>query len=184
LPRADHDDQCASRAEDPRTISLTDHWRKVAGAAALLSAAALVASCTTAGTPVAQRGPAPAPPAAAPAPTTAAPSAAPDSDEDQVRDALLAFMEAYNTQNWDAYKELMCAAMRQQFTGPVMDMLKKTRADQGLTTGTLKSVTVDGDKATATVDAQNELLGSKTLTLPLIREDGWKICVPPDGLPG
>ncbi|MFZ0833417.1 MAG: hypothetical protein WAM92_10075 [Mycobacterium sp.] len=35
---------------------------------------------------------------------------------------------------------------------------------------------VDGDNATATLDAQNELLGRQTVDLPLVREDGWKIC--------
>lgn len=90
----------------------------------------------------------------------------------------MAFQQAYNTQNWDAYLELMCPSWRAQYTGPVMEMTKKTRIDQGLTTMTVNSVQILGDEATATVDAQNELLGRKTLDLKLVREDGWRVCMP------
>ena len=90
----------------------------------------------------------------------------------------MAFQQAYNTQNWDAYLELMCPSWRAQYTGPVMDMTKKTRIDQGLTTMTVNSVQIVGDEATATVDAQNEMLGRKTLDLKLVREDGWRMCMP------
>jgi hypothetical protein len=103
---------------------------------------------------------------------------APVSDEDQVREAVLAFQDAYNTQNWDAYLELMCPSWRAMYTGPVMDSLKKTRVDQGLTTITVNSVRIVGDDATATVDAQNELLGRKTLDFKLVRDDGWRMCMP------
>ncbi|BBY94789.1 hypothetical protein MGALJ_44580 [Mycobacterium gallinarum] len=105
--------------------------------------------------------------------TTTAPS-----DDDQVRETVMAFQQAYNTQNWDAYLELMCPSWRAQYTGPVMDMTKKTRIDQGLTTMTVNSVQILGDEATANVDAQNELLGRKTLDLKLVREDGWRVCMP------
>ena len=49
----------------------------------------------------------------------------------------MAFQDAYNTQNWDAYLELMCPSWRAQYTGPIMDATKRTRADQGLTTITV-----------------------------------------------
>ncbi|ORW20541.1 hypothetical protein AWC19_14965 [Mycobacterium palustre] len=126
----------------------------------------------TGGTPITAH---PTTPAAA---TAAAPSNAPPtvSAEDQVRQTVMAFQDAYNTQNWDAYTELMCSAMRAQFTGPTMGYVKKGRAQNGLTTIKITSVTVTGDDATATMDVQNEVLGSGTLSLPLKHEDGWKVC--------
>jgi len=112
---------------------------------------------------------------AAPAPTTTA--QVPDDDQ-QVRDAVLAFQDAYNTQNWDAYLDAMCPSWAAQYTGPVMDMTKKTRVDQGLTTVKVMTVRVVGDEATATVDAQNEMLGRRTVDLQLVRDDGWRVCMP------
>jgi hypothetical protein len=104
----------------------------------------------------------------------------PDDDQ-QVRDAVMAFQDAYNTQNWDAYLDAMCPSWAAQYTGPVMDMTKKTRADQGLTTVKVMTVRVVGDEATATVDAQNEMLGRRTVELQLVRDDGWRVCMP-DGV--
>lgn len=105
--------------------------------------------------------------------TTTAPS-----DEDQVRAAVMAFQDAYNTQNWDAYLDAMCPSWAAQYTGPVMDLTKKTRVDQGLTTVKVMTVRIVGDEATATVDAQNEMLGRKTVELQLVRDDGWRVCMP------
>lgn len=105
--------------------------------------------------------------------TTTAPS-----DEDQVRAAVTAFQDAYNTQNWDAYLDAMCPSWAAQYTGPVMDMTKKTRVDQGLTTVKVMTVRIVGDEATATVDAQNEMLGRRTVELNLVRDDGWRVCMP------
>ncbi|HZU46852.1 MAG TPA: nuclear transport factor 2 family protein [Mycobacterium sp.] len=156
--------------------------RVFAGVCGALVAGTVVTACTTAGTPVAQR----ATPAHSPRPahpsTSAAPSRTPVSDEDQVRETLAAFQDAYNTQNWDAYLQLMCSSMREKFTGPVLDMVKKGRADQGLSRATVTAVEIQGDNATATVEGQNELLGSKTVHLPLVRDDGWKVCVPESGV--
>ncbi|MGE2814458.1 nuclear transport factor 2 family protein [Mycobacterium heidelbergense] len=147
----------------------------LASVGAALAVAAITASCSnlTAGTPVAQHASAPAP-APAPAPTTSL--AASPSAEDQIRQTVMAFQDAYNTQNWDAYTELMCSAMRAQFVGPVMGYVKKGRAETGLTSVKNISVAITGDTATATMDAQNEALGSRTVSLPLKLEDGWKIC--------
>ena len=141
---------------------------------ALLVTVALGAACSRGGTPVAVQTSAESSRTAASATTT---TPAP-SDDDQVREAVAAFQDAYNTQNWDAYLELMCPSWRAQYTGPVMDSTKKTRVDQGLTTVTVTSVRIVGDEATATVDAQNELLGRKTLDFTLVREDGWRMCMP------
>lgn len=143
---------------------------------AALAVAAVTASCSNVigGTPVAQHGG--GAPVAAPAPAPSTSLAASPSAEDQIRQTVMAFQDAYNTQNWDAYTELMCSAMRAQFVGPVMGYVKKGRAETGLTSVKNISVAITGDTATATMDAQNEALGSRTVSLPLKLEDGWKIC--------
>jgi hypothetical protein len=112
---------------------------------------------------------------AAPAPP---PPPAPLSDEDQVRQAVRAFQDASNTQNWAAYLDAMCPAMRAQFTGPIMDSVKKNRASVGITTANVDSVTFKGDKATAILDATNELAGNMKVPIQLARgDDGWAVCV-------
>lgn len=152
----------------PRTTSVA--------AAAALAFAAIVASCSvvTGGTPVLPHTSVPT------SATAAAPinPPAPPSDEDQIRQTVMAFQDAYNTQNWDAYTQLMCSAMRAEFTGTVMDYLKKSRTQNGLTTVKITSVAITGDTATVAMDAQNEALGSGSVSLPLKLEDGWKICKP------
>lgn len=140
--------------------------------------AGLVAGCstTTTGHPVAGD-------KEAATATEVAPSSAPEpappppmSDEDQIREAITTFQEAYNVENWDAYRQMMCPAMRDQFTGPVMEMVKRGRTDNGLTNVTVTGVDIDGDTATARLDSQNEAVGRVAVTLPLERSDGWKIC--------
>lgn len=106
-----------------------------------------------------------------PPPTSTTPSA-----EDQIRQTVTAFQDAYNTQNWTAYTELMCAAMRTKFSGPVMNYVKKGRAESGLTHITITAVTINGDTATAAMNSSNEALGTRSVSLPLKLEDGWKIC--------
>jgi hypothetical protein len=142
---------------------------------AVLVTVSVGAACSRGGTPVAQESTDESTQTSVAATTTTATA---PSDDDQVRETVMAFQQAYNTQNWDAYLELMCPSWRAQYTGPVMDMTKKTRIDQGLTTMTVNSVQILGDEATANVDAQNELLGRKTLDLKLVREDGWRVCMP------
>jgi ABC-type glycerol-3-phosphate transport system substrate-binding protein len=107
-------------------------------------------------------------PAAAPAP--------PPSDEVSAKQTVTVFNEAYDSQNWEAYTEVMCAAMRAKFTGVVMDYLKKGRIQNGLTTIKSMTVAITGDTAVATIDAASEGLGAGTIKLPLKREDGWKVC--------
>jgi len=155
--------------------------RRVAVGAAVLAVAVIAASCSssTGGTAVPQPSATskPAPASAAPAgPPAAAPSSAPVSDEDQVRQTVSAFNDAYNSQNWEAYTELMCVAMRNQFTGVVMDYVKKNRANTGANTIKSIAVTISGDSATASITGTNEAIGSGTISLPLKREDGWKVC--------
>ncbi len=148
-------------------------------AAAALGLAAMVASCSvvTGGTPALPH-PSASPSATALAPTNPPAPSTPPSDEDQIRQTVMAFQDAYNTQNWGAYTELMCSAMRVEFTGPTMDYLKKSRTQNGLTTVKITSVAISGDTATVAMDAQNETLGSRSVSLPLKLEDGWKICKP------
>jgi hypothetical protein len=108
----------------------------------------------------------------------APPPPAPLSDEDQVRQTVRAFQDASNTQNWDVYLGVMCPAMRAQFTGPVMDAVKKNRANVGITTAEVIRVTFDGDTATAMLDATNEIMGNQKVPLKLARgDDGWAICM-------
>jgi hypothetical protein len=120
---------------------------------------------------------------------TASPSAAavspvapplPPSDEDQIRTAIKTFSDAANSQNWDAYLQAMCPAMRATFTPAVMDTVKKDRADHGLTTARVLSVAITGDTATAQLESTNELIGTMKVSLPLEREGtGWAVCVRP-----
>ncbi|MGV0626094.1 nuclear transport factor 2 family protein [Mycolicibacter minnesotensis] len=151
--------------------------RRCAITGSALLATALIAACNspqTVGDPVAestttQRSIAAAPPPEPPAPP---------SDEDQIRQTIRAFQDAANTQNWDAYKQQMCPEMREKFTdGPVMDLLKKSRAQAGITNVRVTAVDIDGDIAIVTLDSQNESQGSATPTMRLRRVDGWKICV-------
>lgn len=149
---------------------------RLAATLTALAIAATTASCTTVTGGTAARptttgtaGVAPTNAPTPPTPTTA-------SDEDQIRQTVTAFQDAYNTQNWPAYTELMCTAMRTQFTGPVMDAVKKGRTQAGLTQVTITSVTIIGDTAIAAMNATNEALGTRAVTLPLKLEDGWKIC--------
>ncbi|HEY9304466.1 MAG TPA: hypothetical protein VIO95_09270 [Mycobacterium sp.] len=100
-----------------------------------------------------------------------------------MRQNIAAFQDAYNTQNWDAYLELMCPSMREKFTGPILDAVKQLRRKQGLSRATVTAVTIEGDTATATVEGQNEVVGSQTVKLPLVRADGWRVCVSESGLP-
>jgi hypothetical protein len=149
--------------------------------AAVLAAAVISGACSssTGGTALPQPS-APSRPAPSPTTQTHSPAAAPPSaavsDEDQVRETVRAFNDAYNTQNWAAYTELMCAAMRAQFTSVVMDYVKKNRATTGANTIKAIAVTISADSATAKITGANEAVGSGTITLPLKREDGWKVC--------
>jgi hypothetical protein len=140
----------------------------------------LTASCTTVtgGSAMPQRTGTSASATAAPPPGSATPSvSAAPSDQDQIRETLMAFQDAYNTQNWDAYLQLMCNAMRAQFTGTAMDYVKKTRAQHGVTTvKNITKIAVNGDTADVTFEGQSESMGTQTVSLPFKLEDGWKIC--------
>jgi hypothetical protein len=155
-------------------------------------AGALGTSCTTVVTgthvaePTASPSGSPSVTASPPATTsgTAAPTTAPESDADQIRDVITAWQDAYNTQNWDAYLQDTCEAMRKKFTGVVIDMLQKGRAENGITQIISVTARIDGDQATAIVTAQSQALGRQTITnFPFVRQDGWKICMLDDYVP-
>jgi hypothetical protein len=92
--------------------------RMVRGVGALLLVAVVVTSCSRGQAPVAEQTSATSPSAAvstsAPAAESPTPSPTPVSDADQVRAAVLAFHDAYNTQQWDDYLAGMRTAWRQQ----------------------------------------------------------------------
>jgi hypothetical protein len=156
---------------------MTTSLRARVGATCL--AVMLLASCShrIGGTALPQHTGASTTTTAPPPGTAGAPAAsAPATDEDQIRQTLMAFQDSYNTQNWDAYLELMCTAMRAKFTGTVMNYVKKGRAQNGVSTVKILSIAISGDTATANLEGHNEALGTSTATLPLKLEDGWKIC--------
>jgi hypothetical protein len=161
-----------------KTFQRTTTSRWVGVSIAFLCMAGLVTSCGKDVAPAAQSQNSSA--SASSTATTPAPPPppAPLSDEDQVRQAVRAFQDASNTQNWEAYLDAMCPAMRAQFTGPIMDSVKKNRASVGITTANVDSVTFKGDKATAILDATNELAGNMKVPIQLARgDDGWAVCV-------
>lgn len=147
--------------------------------ATLICAAMMIAGCstTTPGTPHPSASPTHTSAAAAkPSATSTAPPA-PPSDEAQIRETVKQFQDASNSQNWDAYLEVMCAPMRAQFTPTVMDYVKKDRARSGATTAVVTSVVINGDRAIANVRATNEVMGTADVQLDLKHEDdGWKMC--------
>jgi hypothetical protein len=40
----------------------------------------------------------------------------------------------------------------------------------------ITAIVITGDHATATLTTQNEAMGTRSVTLPLKLEDGWKVC--------
>lgn len=151
----------------------------IAGAT-VLAVSVAAAGCSSDAT----RAPSAVPSAASATTATAAPPPAvppPMSDHDQIRQAINAVQDAYNTQNWVAYKELICPKMAEKFNGPVMEMLKKTRADNGLTQViAISNIVITEPNATAQLDAQSEVSGRQSVTMKLSRDqDGWKVCMLP-----
>jgi hypothetical protein len=166
---------------------MTTSERTRIAAVGALALAATITACGSDATPAATKSPSSSASASATAaaPAPAVPSAPPPPlpDADQIRQTLTAYQDAYNTQNWAAYMELLCQPMREQFNGPAMDLLKKTRADNGIAQVIgVSDVVVDGVKATAKVDVQNAVLGRLKLDFKMAQDqDGWKVCMPAGG---
>jgi hypothetical protein len=154
----------------------------VAALAAASVAAALATSCahSTGGSATIQHSTQPSTTGAGsathPTPTAAPPPTPVASDEDQAKQSVTTFQDAYNSQNWEAYTEMMCTAMRNQFTGVIMDYVKKGRVQNGPVAIKSMTIAITGDNATATIHGASEGLGPGTIQLPLKREDGWKVC--------
>ncbi|AQT82207.1 hypothetical protein B1R94_27595 [Mycolicibacterium litorale] len=146
---------------------------------AVIGIAGLLAGCASAGHPTPESSPAQAastsqPP---PPPVSSAPPA-PLSDTDQIKATISAFQDAANSQNWVAYRQLMCPAMLAKFTDPVMEKVRENRANTGITDVTVTGVTITGDTARADLDSTNELIGRMQVAMTLARgTDGWKICM-------
>lgn len=158
---------------------MTEFPRPVVAVACCLAAALLV-SCSGSEPPPAESNSASTSAASSSSAAAAAPlppAPAPMSDEEQVAEALQIVQDAYNTQNWEAYLEMMCPDQRAKFIGNVMEGVKTTRLQNGLTNVKVLNVTVDGDTAKARVEASNEVLGTQEITMPFERSDGWKLCV-------
>lgn len=106
----------------------------------------------------------------------AAPRSAAPSQDHQGRATVTAVNGGYNGHNGQARTELMCAAMRAQLTGVVIEALKPNRADTGVNTIGSMAVAIAGDTATASITGTDEASGTGTITLPLKRDDGRKVC--------
>ncbi len=90
--------------------------RVLAVIGAMFVTVALSAACSRGGTPVAEETTAGSTQTSVADATTTTTTTAP-SDDDQVRETVMAFQQAYNTQNWDAYLELMCPSWRRSTPG-------------------------------------------------------------------
>lgn len=146
---------------------------------AAMGVAAVVSACATAGHPTPESSPTQAASTsqAPPPPVSSAPPA-PLSDEDQIKATISAFQDAANSQNWVAYRQLMCPTMLAKFTDPVMEKVRENRANTGITNVTVTGVTITGDTARADLDSTNELVGTMQVAMTLARgTDGWKICM-------
>jgi hypothetical protein len=152
--------------------------------------ACALASCSTStgGQPTAQPATSSPPPSATSTTTTAAPPGAPDpglgDDNAQIRNAIQALQDAYNTSNWAAFKAQLCPSLADQYTD---DYLQQQRDDDGLLTILVGSVALTGDTATVITNPNLEhgtgfaLTEAKTVVHMLIyrmqrQSDGWKIC--------
>ena len=164
----------------------------------LLAAVGLIAataSCTTPGQPVAtppSSSTAPSP-SSAPASSSAvstppvrpgAPAPALGGDDAQIRSAVQALQDAYNTSNWAAFKAQLCTSMADQYAD---DFLQQQRDRDGLATLLLGSVSLTGDTATTIVYPKLEhgpgfalTQGQTSLDILIYRMqrqgDGWKVC--------
>jgi hypothetical protein len=156
---------------------------------------AAVASCTTAGQPVAtppsssaasatSSAPAPSPALPAPPPRPGAPDAALGGDDAQIRGAVQALQDAYNTSNWATFKAQLCPSMSAQYSDA---FLQQQRDRDGLATLMVGSISLTGDTASTIVNPALEhgpgfeLTQGKTDLHMLIYQmqrqgDGWKIC--------
>jgi hypothetical protein len=105
-------------------------------------------------------------------PTTA--TAEEKSDEDQLRDAVDQFEQAWNDDDFDALRQLVCTDLRSagQFS---TDELREARQIGGRLALTIESIEVGGVTATAVIENH----GAGPDDIDFVREVGdWKWCEP------
>jgi sigma54-dependent transcription regulator len=96
------------------------------------------------------------------------------SDEDQLRDAIDEFEQAWNASDFDALRQLICADLRadDQFS---RSELREARDLAGRLALTVRSIDFDGAKATAVIENH----GAEPDDIRFVREsDDWKWCEP------
>jgi hypothetical protein len=105
--------------------------------------------------------------------TTATPtSVSQQTDEDQIKDAVSKFEDAWNDRNFDGFKPILCEQMQNDEEFNEEDFLD-ARNDSGRVQLDVKSIEVDGDSATATVTHD----GDDDDSVEFVREGGaWKWC--------
>jgi hypothetical protein len=67
--------------------------------------------------------------------------------------------------------------MRSNFSGVIMDAVKRDRIRNGPVAIKVVTVTINGHDATADLDGVSEGLGPNRFPLSSKRDDGWKVCV-------
>ena len=105
-------------------------------------------------------------------PTTA--TAEEQSDEDQLRDVVDQFEQAWNDNDFDALRQLVCADLRSagQFS---TSELREARQIGGRLALTIESVEFGGVTATAVIENH----GAEPDDIKFVREaDDWKWCEP------
>jgi hypothetical protein len=96
----------------------------------------------------------------------------PKSDQEQVKDVVKTYQDAWNDSNFDGFKPIACKDWKADSTFNETDFLDAREGADKLDL-TVTSVEIDGDNATAT--AEDESRG--TNDIKLVREDGeWKWC--------
>jgi hypothetical protein len=99
-------------------------------------------------------------------------SASQATDEQQIKDAVKAFEEAWNDRNFDGFKPIICKEMQSDEEFNEKDFLD-ARGESGELNLDVESVDITGDSATATVTRE----GEDQDDIDFVREDGrWKWC--------
>jgi ketosteroid isomerase-like protein len=101
-----------------------------------------------------------------------------ESDQEQARDAVQDYVDAVGEQDYDAVCDLYSDSFKQQLAvGDNCAAFVQEQTSGGPTQELeVVDVRVNGEKATADLDAANEAGGPSRITLQLEEQDGdWKI---------
>jgi hypothetical protein len=94
------------------------------------------------------------------------------TDDEQIKDAVAKFEQAWNDRNFDGFKPILCEEMRNDSEFNEEDFLD-ARGDSGRMTLDVESIEVNGDSATASITHD----GEDADDVDFVREDGaWKWC--------